>query len=120
MSHFLAAPHLCRSVANVGKCSREACRCGTVPQTGGLDDFEERLIFRRSTPGSRTMEEIQHVWVHYRSSDPFERGEIRPGVGPGGAADSLEDPNSSEFDFDEDPFERELAEADDEYDDDGG
>ncbi len=56
----------------------------------------------------------------YRSFDEFERDEIRPGLRLGWSLDNINDPNSIEMDFDEDPFERALLEADPELDEDDG
>jgi hypothetical protein len=54
----------------------------------------------------------------YRSFDEFERDEIRPGMRMGWSLDNINDPNSIEMDFDEDPFERALLESDSESDED--
>ena len=54
----------------------------------------------------------------YRSFDEFERDEIRPGLRMGWSLDNINDPNSIEMDFDEDPFERALLESDSEGDED--
>lgn len=66
------------------------------------------------------MEEVRHVWLKYRSFDDFQREEIRPGMRAGWSLDTIEDPNTRELDFDEDPFERALSEAEEEDDDSGG
>ena len=58
------------------------------------------------------------MWPKYRSFDEFERDEIRPGLRVGWSLDNLNDPSSVEMDFDEDPFERALLEAEPESDDD--
>ena len=55
------------------------------------------------------------MWPKYRSFDEFERDEIRPGMRMGWSLDNINDPNSIEMDFDEDPFE-----SDPEGDDDDG
>ena len=52
------------------------------------------------------------MWPKYRSFDEFERDEIRPGLRVGWSLDNIHDPNTMELDFDEDPFERALQEAD--------
>ena len=52
------------------------------------------------------------MWPKYRSFDEFERDEIRPGLRVGWSLDNINDPNSIEMDFDEDPFERALLESD--------
>ena len=54
----------------------------------------------------------------YRSFEQFERDEIRPGLRMGWSLDNINDPNSIEMDFDEDPFERALLESDPENDED--
>ena len=54
----------------------------------------------------------------YRSFDEFERDEIRPGLRMGWSLDNINDPNSIEMDFDEDPFERALLESDPDNDED--
>jgi hypothetical protein len=54
----------------------------------------------------------------YRSFDEFERDEIRPGLRMGWSLDNINDPNSIEMDFDEDPFERALSESDPDTDED--
>ena len=56
------------------------------------------------------------MWPKYRSFDEFERDEIRPGLRVGWSLDNIHDPNTRELDFDEDPFERALQEADAEDD----
>jgi hypothetical protein len=59
------------------------------------------------------------MWPKYRSFDEFERDEIRPSMRMGWSLDNINDPNSIEMDFDEDPFERALLESDpDDGDDD--
>jgi hypothetical protein len=58
------------------------------------------------------------MWPKYRSFDEFERDEIRPGMRLGWSLDNINDPNSIEMDFDEDPFERALLESDPDGDDD--
>lgn len=58
------------------------------------------------------------MWPKYRNFDDFEREEIRPGLRVGWTLDSINDPNKVELDFDEDPFERALQEAEYEEDDD--
>jgi len=58
------------------------------------------------------------MWPKYRSFDEFERDEIRPGLRVGWSLDNINDPNTMELDFDEDPFERALQEADAEDDND--
>jgi hypothetical protein len=58
------------------------------------------------------------MWPKYRSFDEFERDEIRPGLRLGWSLDNINDPNTLELDFDEDPFERALQEADAEDDND--
>ena len=50
------------------------------------------------------------MWPKYRSFDEFERDEIRPGLRLGWSLDNINDPNTMELDFDEDPFERALQE----------
>jgi hypothetical protein len=60
------------------------------------------------------------MWPKYRSFDEFERDEIRPSMRMGWSLDNINDPNSIEMDFDEDPFERALFESDPEGDDDDG
>jgi hypothetical protein len=57
------------------------------------------------------------MWAKYRSFDEFEREEIRPGLRAGWSLDNINDPNSIEMDFDEDPFERALLESDPDEDD---
>lgn len=52
------------------------------------------------------------MWPKYRNFDEFERDEIRPGLRAGWSLDNINDPSSAELDFDEDPFERALLEAD--------
>ena len=52
------------------------------------------------------------MWAKYRSFEQFERDEIRPGLRVGWSLDNINDPNSIEMDFDEDPFERALLESD--------
>lgn len=47
----------------------------------------------------------------YRSFDEFQRDEIRPGLRLGWSLDNINDPNTLEMDFDEDPFERALTES---------
>jgi len=48
----------------------------------------------------------------YRSFADFEREEIRPGLRIGWSVDELEEPSmASELDFDVDPFEAALLEA---------
>ena len=54
----------------------------------------------------------------YRSFDEFERDEIRPGLRMGWSLDNINDPNSIEMDFDEDPFERALLESEPDNDED--
>jgi hypothetical protein len=56
------------------------------------------------------------MMAKYRSFDEFERDEIRPGLRLGWSLDNINDPNSIEMDFDEDPFERALSESDPEED----
>ena len=58
------------------------------------------------------------MWAKYRSFEQFERDEIRPGMRAGWSLDNINDPNSIEMDFDEDPFERALLEADPDLDED--
>ena len=58
------------------------------------------------------------MWPKYRSFDEFERDEIRPGMRMGWSLDNINDPNSIEMDFDEDPFERALLESDPDGEDD--
>jgi hypothetical protein len=58
------------------------------------------------------------MWAKYRSFDEFERDEIRPGLRVGWSLDNINDPNSIEMDFDEDPFERALLESDPDVDED--
>jgi hypothetical protein len=58
------------------------------------------------------------MWPKYRSFDEFERDEIRPGLRVGWSLDNINDPNTMELDFDEDPFERALQEAEAEDDND--
>jgi len=60
------------------------------------------------------------MWPKYRSFDEFERDEIRPSMRMGWSLDNINDPNSIEMDFDEDPFERALLESDPDGDDDDG
>jgi hypothetical protein len=57
----------------------------------------------------------------YRSFADFEREEIRPGLRIGWSVDELEEPSmASELDFDVDPFEAALLEAEaEEAEDDG-
>ena len=57
------------------------------------------------------------MWPKYRSFDEFQRDEIKPGLRAGWSLDNINDPNSIELDFDEDPFERALLEQDDDDDD---
>ena len=57
------------------------------------------------------------MWPKYRSFDEFQRDEIKPGLRAGWSLDNINDPNSIELDFDEDPFERALPEQDDDDDD---
>lgn len=57
------------------------------------------------------------MWPKYRSFDEFQRDEIKPGLRAGWSLDNINDPNSIELDFDEDPFERALLEHDDDDDD---
>ena len=57
------------------------------------------------------------MWPKYRSFDEFERDEIRPGLRLGWSLDNINDPNTMELDFDEDPFERALLEHEDDDDD---
>ena len=59
------------------------------------------------------------MWPKYRSFDEFERDEIRPGLRVGWSLDNINDPNTLELDFDEDPFERALLEHESDDDDDG-
>jgi hypothetical protein len=75
----------------------------------------DQLGCRRPMPSfpRRTM-----MWAKYRSFDEFERDEIRPGLRVGWSLDNINDPNSIEMDFDEDPFERALLEADSDLDED--
>ena len=58
------------------------------------------------------------MWPKYRNFDEFERDEIRPGLRVGWSLDNINDPSSIEMDFDEDPFERALLEAESESDED--
>ncbi|MEO8181457.1 MAG: hypothetical protein ABI895_21680 [Deltaproteobacteria bacterium] len=58
------------------------------------------------------------MWPKYRSFDEFERDEIRPGLRVGWSLDNINDPNTLELDFDEDPFERALLEHEDDDDSD--
>ncbi len=58
------------------------------------------------------------MWAKYRNFDEFERDEIRPGLRAGWSLDNINDPNLVEMDFDEDPFERAMLEAESETDDD--
>ena len=58
------------------------------------------------------------MWPKYRNFDEFERDEIRPGLRVGWSLDNINDPSSIEMDFDEDPFERALLEAEPDSDDD--
>jgi hypothetical protein len=57
------------------------------------------------------------MWPKYRSFDEFQRDEIRPGLRVGWSLDNINDPNTVELDFDEDPFERALLEHDSDDDD---
>ncbi|HTM46283.1 MAG TPA: hypothetical protein VL137_15090 [Polyangiaceae bacterium] len=57
----------------------------------------------------------------YRSFEDFTRDEIRPGMRAGWCLDNISDPGIHETDFDLDPFEAALLEAeledeDDEFD----
>lgn len=59
----------------------------------------------------------------YRSFEDFTRDEIRPGLRAGWCLDNISDPSRLENDFDLDPFEAalleaELEEQDEEYDED--
>jgi hypothetical protein len=59
--------------------------------------------------------------ARYRSFEDFTREEIRPGMRAGWSLDNINDPGVNELDFDVDPFEAALREAeleDEEYDDD--
>ena len=58
------------------------------------------------------------MWTKYRNFDEFERDEIRPGMRAGWSLENINDPNSTQMDFDEDPFERALHESDGDGDDD--
>jgi hypothetical protein len=58
------------------------------------------------------------MWPKYRNFDEFERDEIRPGMRAGWSLDNINDPNLVEMDFDEDPFERAMLEAESETEDD--
>lgn len=60
------------------------------------------------------------MWPKYRNFDDFERDEIRPGLRAGWTLDSINDPSAADLDFDEDPFERALQEAEYEDDEDEG
>jgi hypothetical protein len=53
----------------------------------------------------------------YRSFDEFQRDEIRPGLRLGWSLDNINDPNTLEMDFDEDPFERALTESESDMED---
>lgn len=59
--------------------------------------------------------------ARYRSYEDFTREEIRPGLRAGWSLDNINDPAINELDFDLDPFEAALREAEledeDEYDD---
>ena len=57
------------------------------------------------------------MWPKYRSFDEFQRDEIKPGLRAGWSLDNINDPNTMELDFDEDPFERALQEHEDDEDD---
>lgn len=58
------------------------------------------------------------MWPKYRNFDEFERDEIRPGLRVGWSLDNINDPSSIDLDFDEDPFERALLEAEPDTDED--
>jgi len=53
----------------------------------------------------------------YNSFADFEREEIRPGLRIGWSIDELEESSGQELDFDADPFEQSLWEAEQEDDD---
>ncbi|MBN2193978.1 MAG: hypothetical protein JW751_14280 [Polyangiaceae bacterium] len=52
----------------------------------------------------------------YSTFADFEREEIRPGLRIGWSVDDLDEPTAQELDFDADPFEQTLWEADQEED----
>jgi hypothetical protein len=54
----------------------------------------------------------------YTSFADFEREEIRPGMRIGWSVDELEEPSAQELDFDADPFEQSLWDAEQEDGDD--
>lgn len=54
----------------------------------------------------------------YRSFADFQREALRPGMRAGWSIDELEMPERAELDFDLDPFEAALREAEAESDDD--
>jgi len=53
----------------------------------------------------------------YNSFADFEREEIRPGLRIGWSIDELEESSGQELDFDADPFEQSLLEAEQEDED---
>lgn len=50
----------------------------------------------------------------YNTFADFEREEIRPGMRIGWSVDEIEEPTAQELDFDADPFEQSLWEAEQE------
>src|SRR5690606_1345204 len=86
------------------------------PQGASRESRPRQLDCRR--PLSLFLPRRTMMWAKYRSFDEFERDEIRPGLRMGWSLDNINDPNSIEMDFDEDPFERALLESDSDIDED--